>query len=72
MNSQTYTFETQAAADEFFSMLSYFRLPVRIQETRAAHGYDDDGRAILTVARRCFAQPEAGVAYTLIEQARRI
>ena len=61
------TFTTQAEAEEFFGALSYGRLPVRFQETRAAHGYDDDGRKIVTFARRNLAQ-DVGVAYTFVEQ----
>lgn len=67
MTSETLTFENQGAAEEFFAILTYVRLPVRGQETRAANGYDDTGRKITTFARKLFGQPETGVAYELTE-----
>ena len=68
--TENLTFEDQTAAEEFFAALTHTRLPVRIQDTRAAYGYDDDGRPIITFARKLFGQPETGVEYSLTEVVR--
>lgn len=64
----TLTFANQAEAEEHLSVLSYRRLPVSFQDTRAAHNYDDDGRKIISVARRNFASVPGAVVYSFAEQ----
>jgi hypothetical protein len=60
------TFSTATEAADFFSSLSYARLPVR-QEAYAAHGRNDDGLAIVTFARRLPSEgDELSFAFTEI------
>ena len=61
------TFPTFTDATDYFSALSFRRLPVRCATTLAAHGYDDDGRAIITFARQHLANR---LTYTFTECAR--
>jgi len=62
------TFSTTTDATDYFSALSFRRLPVRGATTLAASGYDDNGRAIITFARQHLADR---LAYTFTEQPRR-
>lgn len=62
------TFPTSTDASDYFFALSFRRLPVRGATTLAAHGYDDDGRAIITFARQHLANR---LAYTFTEQPKR-
>jgi hypothetical protein len=62
------TFSTSPDAIDYFSALSFRRLPVRGATTLAASGYADDGRAIITFARQHLADR---LTYTFTEQARR-
>jgi hypothetical protein len=62
------SFTDFASATDFFSTLSYSTLPVRGARVLAAHGYDDNGRPIVTFARQHLANR---LIYTFTEQPRR-
>lgn len=62
------TFPTFPDATDYFSALSFRRLPVRGATTLAAHGHDDNGVAIVTFARQHLADR---LTYTFTEQPKR-
>ena len=70
MSDTTYTmtFDTYAAAVEYFNCLGLTRRPVRGIETWAGTTYGDDGRRIPTVARGSI-RPGMAKEWTFFEKA---
>lgn len=62
------TFPTTADAADYFSALSFRRLPVKGAVTLSAAGYNDDGLRTITFARQHLANH---LTYTFNEKPRR-
>ncbi len=62
-------FNDGAEASEYLAALSFTALPGKPLYSHAAHGYDDDGRAIVTFARKCYSQLGNPVRWQFAEQA---
>ena len=66
----TYDLEFQTAdeATEYLTALSFSRLPGKPFYSHASHGYDDDGRKIVTFARKCYSAHDQPICWQFAEQ----
>jgi hypothetical protein len=61
-------FTSSTEADAYLSALSFSRLPAKALYTHSAHGFDDDGRKIVTFGRQCFSQAGEPARWQFAEQ----